>query len=134
MHLEFDSASQRCKAYNDDGTLWEEFAMSDHAVNGPGFGFRGRIARGTYPLGRPVEVHDVSMGNFFTPILSVPGRSGLGIHGGGTGCPEPFAPSQPLLMTLGCLRCHNIDNERLAPELQKRYDAGEKSEITIGGP
>jgi hypothetical protein len=108
--------------------------MSDHAVNGPGFGFRGRCPRGTYQLGRPVRVHDVSMGNWFTPLLDVPGRDGIGVHAGGTGAPEPFAPDQPLLKTLGCLRIHNQTNDLLGPELTKRFDAGESSEITVAGP
>ncbi len=122
------------KCFLPDGTLWLEFPMSDHAVMGPGFGFRGRCPRGTYKLGRPVRVHEVAMGDWFTPLENVPSRDGIGIPAGGTGCPEPFAPDQPLLKTLGCLRIHNRDNDALAPELLKRHDAGEVNEITVAGP
>jgi len=37
------------------------------------------------------------------------GRSGVGLHGGGSGAPQPFAPYQKLLPTLGCLRMYNQD-------------------------
>jgi hypothetical protein len=133
MHLEFSSTTLTCKAFNPDGTLWREFPMSDHAI-APGFGHHGRCPRGSYPLGRPVRIHEVSMGDFFTPVESVPGREGIGIHGGGTGLPSPFTPHQHLLPTLGCLRVENESNDFLGFELTERFDAGEKSEITISGP
>ncbi|MCT0230949.1 L,D-transpeptidase [Synechococcus sp. CS-1324] len=39
------------------------------------------------------------------------GRAGIMLHGGGSGCgwPGAWAPTQPLLPTLGCVRLHNID-------------------------
>lgn len=35
------------------------------------------------------------------------GRAGISLHGGGSGCPDPFADFQPLLPTHGCVRVHN---------------------------
>jgi len=49
------------------------------------------------------------------------GRSGLMVHGGGSGAgwPGAWAPYQPLLPTLGCLRMHNKDLvDYLLPLLQ----------------
>lgn len=136
MHLEFSSSTHQCKIFKEDGTLWRTIPMEDAAVNGPGFGFRGRCPRGTYDLGRPVPVHDESMGLWFTPLLEVPGRRGIGIHGGGSalGIVHAFDPLQPLLKTLGCLRVHNADNALLAPELTAQHDAGTPCRITIAGP
>ncbi|SBO43142.1 L,D-transpeptidase family protein [Cyanobium sp. NIES-981] len=39
------------------------------------------------------------------------GRAGIMLHGGGSGCgwPGAWAPKQPLLPTLGCIRLHNVD-------------------------
>lgn len=37
------------------------------------------------------------------------GRSGVGLHGGGSSLQDPFAPYQKLVPTLGCLRMHNYD-------------------------
>lgn len=135
MHLVFDSDTQRCKAFNDDGSLWAQFPMGDAAVNGPSFGYRGRCPRGNYELGHPVAVHDESMGLWFTPLLAVPGRDGIGIHGGGSalGVLHAFDPQQSLLTTLGCLRIHNADNKTLAPEITRRKAAGERCTITVRG-
>lgn len=41
------------------------------------------------------------------------GRAGIMIHGGGTGLPNPQAPRQALLPTLGCIRVHNEDCLRI---------------------
>jgi len=40
------------------------------------------------------------------------GRSGCGIHGGGTLAPMPLAPYQELKATHGCIRLHNADLEK----------------------
>jgi hypothetical protein len=37
------------------------------------------------------------------------GRSGIGLHGGGSSLPDPYTPYQKLVPTLGCLRMHNYD-------------------------
>ena len=49
------------------------------------------------------------------------GRAGIMLHGGGSGngWPGAWAPMQPLLPTLGCIRCHNIDlKDRVLPLTQ----------------
>lgn len=37
------------------------------------------------------------------------GRAGIAIHGGGSSLPDPLAPYQRLVPTLGCIRMHNAD-------------------------
>ena len=39
------------------------------------------------------------------------GRAGIMIHGGGSACgwPGAWAPEQPLVPTLGCVRLRNVD-------------------------
>ena len=37
------------------------------------------------------------------------GRSGIGLHGGGSSLPDPFTPYQKLVPTLGCVRVTNWD-------------------------
>jgi len=61
---------------------------------------------------------DAAYGCWFTGIADDPnadfskhGRAGIGIHGGGTILPEPFAMTQGWAPTEGCLRLQNIDNE-----------------------
>jgi hypothetical protein len=41
------------------------------------------------------------------------GRAGIGIHGGGSAAPDPFAPEQGWYPTDGCLRLQNADNESI---------------------
>ena len=72
----------------------------------------GPVLPGNYPIGNPVAINsngDVNadgipdgtqFGPYFIPIQNVPGRSGIGIHGGRSG------PQSP---TLGCIRTSNED-------------------------
>lgn len=119
-HLIFDSDTQICKVYS-FATHEKAFEceMRDAAVNGPGFDHWGRCPRGTYVLGTPIAHDQPSMGFWFTPVLNTPGRSGIGIHGGGTGLPDPMAAQQGWQVTHGCLRVQNEDNEKLVGLLRQ---------------
>ena len=82
---------------------------------------------GYYKLGVPQECgpaseDGVAYGWWFTPIednaegtLAKFGRSGLGIHGGGTGLSQPFSQHQGWEATYGCMRMQNIDNGMSVP-------------------
>jgi hypothetical protein len=48
------------------------------------------------------------------------GRSGVGLHGGGSSLADPFAPYQKLVATLGCLRMFNADLEDYILPLYKK--------------
>jgi hypothetical protein len=53
---------------------------------------------------------------------AVNGRAGIMLHGGGSGngWPGAWAPTQPLLPTLGCLRAHNADlRDKVLPLCKK---------------
>lgn len=72
-----------------------------------------------YTLGAPqtLEPPERPYGFFFTPVNDDPngdfnnhGRAGIGIHGGGSDLPDPFAPQQGWEWTFGCLRLQNEDN------------------------
>lgn len=62
---------------------------------------------------------DEAYGCYFFPLgdsdqhsFSQHGRGGIGIHGGGSDLPNPFALHQGWEWTLGCLRLQNIDLEQ----------------------
>jgi hypothetical protein len=133
MHLIFDSASGHAKLFRKDGLLYLDFPMRDAAVHGPGFGHWGRCPRGVFRLGAPVNTEDPALGDFFTPIMGTESyhRFGIGIHGGGTGCAEPFADKQGWVPTHGCLRVQNEDNRKLVLAL-RMHD--EPHIITVQGP
>lgn len=60
------------------------------------------------------------------------GRAGICWHGGGSGCPDPLAPRQQLLPTLGCIRSHNGDLHLLViPTLNKVIGNGGEMYITV---
>ncbi|MDX2239090.1 MAG: hypothetical protein NW224_00225 [Leptolyngbyaceae cyanobacterium bins.302] len=60
------------------------------------------------------------------------GRAGICWHGGGTGCPDPLAPRQQLLPTLGCVRSHNADIHSIViPTLNKVTANGGTMWITV---
>jgi hypothetical protein len=60
------------------------------------------------------------------------GRSGISLHGGGTGLPNPLALMQELIATLGCLRFHNQDlEEDIAPRVTKCQKAGGTFYISV---
>lgn len=92
-----------------------------------------------YVLGRPqqqaVRLADGSVnklepdaagyGFWFTPVNDDPnsdmklhGRSGIGLHGGGSDVPDPFADEQGWEDTFGCIRLQNEDNATLVDSIQ----------------
>lgn len=99
------------------------------------FGSRCKCPPGTYKADFPlvcatrlsnggIQVNhddDRAYGCFFTPLEDLTpdgpfaqhGRSGIGIHGGGSDLPDPFAMSQGWEWTYGCIRLQNIDNETI---------------------
>lgn len=59
-------------------------------------------------------------------------RGGISIHGGGTGLPDPWAPYQMLLPTLGCIRTHNHDLEvTIVPEVEATQKAGHTFFVSV---
>lgn len=131
LHLVFSSETLRCKAFDGHGTLLFECDMHDAAVSGPGFGHFGRVPRGSYPLGAPVPKDDPAFGRWFIPVEDVPGRGGIGVHGGGSGLEHPFALQQGWRPTEGCLRVQNQDLDQLV-DLVHGYPGSAR--ITISGP
>lgn len=51
------------------------------------------------------------------------GRSGCGVHGGGSSSPDPLAPSQGLYPTHGCVRVLNKDMENILVPLYRKTRA-----------
>lgn len=78
-----------------------------------------------YILGAPDDEKEAAYGFHFTPIIddasgdmTKHGRAGIGIHGGGSDLPDPFAPRQGWEWTFGCLRLQNEDNEQFVKSVR----------------
>jgi hypothetical protein len=80
------------------------------------YGHLCKCPPGTYIVGRPQHLNppEPAYGRAFIPLSDGPdqafakhGRDGIGIHGGGSDLPDPFAPYQGWEWTYGCLRLQN---------------------------
>jgi hypothetical protein len=138
-HLIFSSDTQRAKLFADDGQQKASWEMHDAAVN-PGFGRWGRCPRGVYTLGDPRPEDTPPFGWWFIPVLGVPNRVGIGIHGGGSGLVNPLAAEQspPWIWTHGCLRMRNCDLGMQTPEpgtlVHYRQTISGVWKLTVEGP
>jgi hypothetical protein len=85
---------------------------------------------------------DPGYGCWFSPLSDDPNhnfeqhdRGGIGIHGGGTASPDPFALEQGWFDTLGCLRLQNKDNEQiLVPFINFVHGHGGKVTLNVYWP
>ncbi|MCP9785391.1 L,D-transpeptidase family protein [Cyanobium sp. N5-Cardenillas] len=130
FHLVVNDLVETCKAYNFRGTLlWELPALARgqgrdnqwnerHTDTPPGLYRVGQVYRDWERNPNPPYSRDaIGYGWFSLDLVELEdqerkhGRAGIMIHGGGSGAgwPGAWAPRQPLLPTLGCVRMHNID-------------------------
>lgn len=85
---------------------------------------------GDYTMTKGSESAEIwnAYGKYFFDLISIQegetpyGRAGVGIHGGGTGSPNPLAPYQQLMPTLGCIRVYNADLENVILPMYKEVD------------
>jgi hypothetical protein len=142
LHLVFDDSANRLKVW-DKGAGGGVLLFACPARNDTvrlGFFRWGACPRGTYRLAEPVAMgFSVPFGPWFIRLLDTPGlmakfkRSGIGIHGGGSGLASPGSPRQGWAKTHGCVRLQNADLEEVA-ELVKSYQAeGRNAYVTVCG-
>lgn len=120
-HLVVSDRTEDVKAFDSTGKLlWKAPALA-RGVNGSDWRYQGAdTPPGIYKLG--VVYRDFETGNldpaygwYTFDMIDLEGqetgigRAGICLHGGGSGCPDPFADYQPLLPTFGCVRMHNAD-------------------------
>ena len=116
-HLIFIRSEERCKLFLGGGTLAGIWSMRNRAVE-PGTGHWGECPYGVYTLGTPRPEDSPPFGYWFIPVFNVPGRQGIGIHGGGSGLPDPMADQQGWMVTHGCFRMQNADLAQLVDALK----------------
>ena len=138
LTLVFDGFRNKLKVFAYDGLRYEIKARN-LTVNSPAdeltFGHWGKAPPGDYGVGTPQKCSEdeIAFGPWFIPFDGKPateyGRGGLGIHGGGSGLPDPMAAEQGWLITHGCIRLQNKDLERLAGSI--RYAQKHEGIVTL---
>lgn len=140
LHLIVSRETERCRVWRrtaDGGDPLLEIEMRNRTVNA-GEGHWGHLPGGSYLVGAPSDCHVVSLGWHFSPLFDLDphgpmhehGRTAIGMHGGGTGLPDPFAAEQGWVDTEGCLRVQNRDNRELVILLRECHAAGRRAYLT----
>jgi hypothetical protein len=140
LHAQFNAAAERLQVYAAGGQEVFAAAARNRTVN-PGEGHWGHIPPGEFKLGVPVPKNAIPFGKWFIPVLDYLGqdqmqdfqRSGIGIHGGGSGLPDPFAPRQGNVITEGCIRLQNEDLQHLVHRVNAAQQAGGVVYLTVTG-
>lgn len=132
MHLVFNGPSNYLKLFNGGGSILfsaDAYNVTVGTVENNDsrfYGHYGACPPGVYTLGTPMvlDPQEVPYGGFYIPLIDVNalwvryGRDGIGIHGGGSGLGDPFAPRQGWVETEGCFRLQNVDLAILVGHLQ----------------
>lgn len=106
------------------------------------YGHHCKCPPGDYGLGRPQKLDppERAYGFYFTPLtdtsgaMAAHGRDGIGVHGGGSDLPNPFADRQGWEYTYGCVRLQNEDNEQFVATSNWAMDHGAAIKFTVVWP
>lgn len=139
LHFVFDKTARRIKAFDAAQKLVWSAEMRNSTVADGQYGHWGNIPPGEYLIGTPQARHTAPFGRYFTPIgdyhghhgMADHGRVGIGIHGGGSGLPDPLAPHQGWVPTEGCGRLANADNEAFVAFVRKAQAEGGRCYLTV---
>ncbi len=138
-HLVVNDQSETCKVFGHTGKLLHTLPALAKGIYGPGTNVTGGdTPPGLYKVGQlfrtqPHEPQAIwkafgalcwDLEEMENQEASV-GRSGIALHGGGTGArPHHLDPKQELLPTLGCIRMHNGDLEKVILPLTHEWLVG----------
>lgn len=125
-HIVFNGPSRLLKLYVVGESqprhtlICHDVGVKDGTLPDP-YGHDCKCPPGLYFVGAPQTLNppEAAYGFHFTPLYDAPpdfafaqhGRAGIGVHGGGSDLPNPFAPQQGWEWTFGCLRLQNADNQ-----------------------
>lgn len=138
LHLCFDEPAESMTVWTGDHQKIFQCEARNRTVN-EGEGHWGHCPPGEFLLGSPIPKREVAFGAWFIPVLDYADhhamrdfqREGVGIHGGGTGLPDPYAPKQGWQITEGCIRCQNRDLATLVIMVHARQQLGGKAYLTV---
>lgn len=140
LHAEFDKTASRLQVYAAGGQEVFSCEARNRTVNA-GEGHWGHCPNGEFKLGVPVPKNTVPFGKWFIPVLDYLDhhvmrdfqREGIGLHAGGSGLADPFAPRQGWVVTHGCVRLQSEDLEHLVTLIDAAQKAGGVVYLTVTG-
>jgi hypothetical protein len=140
-HLMLDRAARSARLFNSAGTVVFECEARNRTVNdhAPPDQRWAPCPAGEFLLGPPVKEGTMPFGPYFMELsdygpyhaMRDHGRAGIGVHGGGSGLADPFAPRQGWVCTRGCWRIENDDLERLVEITGFVHQAGGQVSVTV---
>jgi hypothetical protein len=139
LHMLLDAGARKLKLFSARHELVFECEARNRTVANGQLGHNGNCPPGSYMLGNPSPRGTVPFGDWFVPILDYDAnhtlrehrRSGIGIHGGGSGLPFPFHAFQGWQVTRGCWRLQNMDLARLVTLLERCSEDGGVCYVTV---
>jgi len=144
LHFTFSRFSNRLKGFDHTGKLLINVEARNRTTRDGQLYHDGNCPAGVFLLGEPVPKHQAAFGPWFVGlndwaechVMRAYRRSGIGIHGGGSGLPDPFAPHQspPWIVTHGCIRLINQDLEEVVHLIRSSHGAGGKCYLTVDPP
>lgn len=143
LHFTFARGANRLKGFDAAGVELVNVECRNRTINN-GYGHWGWAPPGTFLLGDPATKHTPAFGRWFVAMLdwqecramAAYRRSGIGLHGGGSGLPDPFAPRQspPFVVTHGCLRLVNQDLDEVVHYIHRSQGVGGACYLTVQAP
>lgn len=146
VHIVVSRTGRKAKCFVAGGALRWTIEARCEGSDGPGW--NEAVVGGDTPLGRylitavePLAHSDPqwrSFGWFYLWLAELDGqetkygRAGVGWHGGGSGCPDPWAPFQGWTVTHGCIRSQNEDlQKRVVPSVNWALKNGGKCYLSV---
>lgn len=144
LHFLFSRTTNRLKAFDAKGRQLLDVECRNRTVRDGQLGHWGNCPPGCFLLDEPRPKNAAAFGTWFVGLkdweecraMAAYRRSGIGLHGGGSGLPNPFAPRQspPFIPTHGCLRTANIDLAEVVHLIRGSQGVGGQCYITVEKP
>ena len=139
LHLIFYPSTNRLKTFDGKGVMLLNIEARNRTVRNGQYDHWGNCPPGMFLLSEPVMANTPPFGKWFVRLNDWKGctamaayrRSGIGIHGGGSGLPDSFAAHQGWVVTHGCIRAQNGELETLVKLLGKAQASAGKCYITV---
>jgi hypothetical protein len=139
LHMLLDAGARKLKLFSARHELVFECEARNRTVANGQLGHNGNCPPGSYMLGNPSPRGTVPFGDWFVPILDYDAnhtlrehrRSGIGIHGGGSGLPFPFAGQQGWVHSRVLAGSEHADLARLVTLLERCSEDGGVCYVTV---